>query len=322
MNHHINRKKPGFDAGRPSRSTLDIAIVGMACRFPGAASLSEFWHNIQNAVDATSDVPPDRWNAEEFHQPGARASDRVDTRRGGYLASPVPFDASSFGIIPSSVDGGEPEQYLVLDAARQALVDAGLPPGMPDGKRVDVIIGRGNYFNRGHLTRLQHGRILSQTLHILRSLHPDWPEATFEALHDELKASLPPFGPDTIPGQLTNATAGRIANRLNLKGSSFVVDAASASALVALDLRARALKERRADLVLVGAVYLQADVDFPMVFQQLGALEEGGIETFLRGRRRPDSRRRLRRAGAEAAGRCRARWPAGLRRDQGCRPGV
>ncbi len=178
----MNRKNLTTPRSRRSRAALDVAIVGMACRFPGASNLVEFWDNIQNAVDATSDVPADRWDAEEFHQSGQGTSDRVDTRRGGYLSSPVPFDAAEFGIIPSSVDGGEPEQYLVLEAARNALRDAGLPPGMPDGKRVDVIIGRGNYFNRGHLTRLQHGRVLSQTLKVLRSLHPDWTDSTFEAI--------------------------------------------------------------------------------------------------------------------------------------------
>ena len=75
---------------------------------------------------------------------------------------------------------------------------------------------------------------------------------------------------------MTNATAGRVADRLDLAGASFVVDAASASSLVALDLGARALVDRRADLALVGGVYLAADVDFPMVFRQLGALSRSG----------------------------------------------
>ena len=69
--------------------------------------------------------------------------------------------------MPLAVAGGEPEQFLVLDAAQAALADAGHPDGLTDGRRVEVIIGRGNYFNRGNLTRLQHGRIVAQTLAIL-----------------------------------------------------------------------------------------------------------------------------------------------------------
>ncbi len=258
------------------RGPLDIAIVGMACRFPGARDLFAFWENILIGVDATSEVPPDRWDPAVFFDPDSDANDRVPCRRGGYLEAPIEFDPVSHGIMPNTVDGGEPEQFLVLDAARSALADAGLASGVPDGRRVEVVVGRGNDFNRGNLTRLQHGRIVAQTLAILESLHPDWSEADREAVRFDLKATLPPFGPATVPGQLTNATAGRVANRLGLTGASYVVDAASASSLVALDLGSRSLVERRADLAIVGGVYLEADVDFPMVFRQLGALSRSG----------------------------------------------
>ena len=164
----------------------------------------------------------------------------------------------------------------MLDAASAALDDAGLTEGIDDGRRVEVVIGRGNYFNRGNLTRLQHGRVLAQTLSLLRELHPEWTDEDFEAIRQDLRSSLPRFEPATIPGQVTNATAGRLANRFDLSGASFVVDAASASSLVALDLGSRALVERRADVALVGGVYIGCDVDFPMVFSQLGALSKTG----------------------------------------------
>jgi len=259
-----------------SRAALDIAIVGMACRFPGANNLCTYWENILGGVDAISDVPSSRWNSDLFYDPASTANDRVPCRRGGYLSEPISFDAASHGIMPNAVEGGEPEQFLILDTAREALADAGLAQGVPDGRRVEVIIGRGNYFNRGNLTRLQHGRIVAQTLAILQSLHPEWTEADREAIRADLKASLPPFGPATVPGQLTNATAGRVANRLDLSGASYVVDAASASSLVALDLGAKALTTGKAHLAIVGGVYLEADVDFPMVFRQLGALSKSG----------------------------------------------
>jgi len=258
--------------GRP----LDIAIVGLGCRFPGARDIAAFWENVLSGRDCTSEVPKDRWDPAIFHDPASTASDRVASKRGGYFDAPIEFDPSRHGIMPLTVEGGEPEQFLVLDAARAALDDAGLIEGIEDGRRVEVVIGRGNYFNRGNLTRLQHGRVLAQTLSLLRDLHPEWTDADFEAIRQDLKASLPPFEPATIPGQVTNATAGRVANRFDLSGASYVVDAASASALVALDLGTRALVDRRADLALVGAVYIGCDVDFPMVFSQLGALSRTG----------------------------------------------
>ena len=267
-----NSGLPSRRRGRP----LDVAIVGMACRFPGARDLAAFWENILAGRDSTGDVPSSRWDSAVFFDPDATANDRVYCRRGGYLDEPIEFDPTRYGIMPVAVEGGEPEQFLVLDAARAALDDAGLPDGPPSNVRVDVVIGKGNYFNRGNLTRLQHGRIVAQTLALLKSLHPDWTDGELEAVRVNLKASLPPFEAGTIPGQLTNATAGRVAERLNLSGSSYVVDAASASSLVALDLGTQALVHRRADIAIVGGVYLQPDVDFPMVFCRLGALSRRG----------------------------------------------
>src|SRR5205807_1763406 len=105
-----------------------------------------------------------------FFDPDATATDRVYCRRGGYLDDPIEFDPTRHGIMPLAVAGGEPEQFLVLDTARAAMEDAGLGGGVTGSGRVEVVIGRGNYFNRGNLTRLQHGRIVAQTLGVLRAL--------------------------------------------------------------------------------------------------------------------------------------------------------
>jgi acyl transferase domain-containing protein len=254
----------------------DVAIIGLGCRFPGAPDLATFWANILANRDALRYVPADRRPVEVFHDPASVADDRAPFRRSGYLDSPIEFDPSKHGIMPLAVAGGEPEQFLVLDAARVALADAGIDHDQLARLRVEVVVGRGNYFNRGKLTRLQHGRIVAQTVGLLSALHPEWTAEDLDLLRRDLKSSLPPFEAATIPGQLTNATAGRVADRLNLNGASFVVDGASASSLVALDLGRRALLERRADLVLVGGVYVEADVDFSLVFRQLRALSASG----------------------------------------------
>lgn len=258
--------------GRP----FDIAIVGMGCRFPGAADLFAYWANILANLDQTREVPADRWPIDIFYDPESNDNDRVVGHSGGYLDAPVPFDPSEHGIMPLAVAGGEPEQFLILDAARAALNDAGVAPDQLDGLRAEVVVGRGNYFNRGNLTRLQHGRIVAQTVGLLAALHPEWTADDLNLLREDLKSSLPPFEAATIPGQLTSATSGRLADRLNLRGANLVVDAASASSLAALDLGCRSLREGRADLALVGGVYIEADVDFPLVFSRLGALSKTG----------------------------------------------
>ncbi len=258
--------------GRPA----EIAVIGLGCRFAGAPDASTFFENILAGKDCTREVPADRWNPATFCDPLSTAGDRVPTCRGGYLDSPLAFDAAEHGIMPRTVAGGEPEQFLILEAATAALSDAGLTLADLAGTRAEIVIGRGNYFNRGNLTRLQHGRMIAQTLALLDALHPDWTAAERDAIAADLRASLPPFEAATIPGQLTNATAGRLAHRFDLSGASFVVDAASASSLVALDLAMSALAQRRADLAIAGGVYLEADVDFPLVFRQLNALSRSG----------------------------------------------
>jgi acyl transferase domain-containing protein/phosphopantetheinyl transferase (holo-ACP synthase) len=254
----------------------EIALIGLGCRFAGALDVSTYFENILAAKDCTREVPAERWGPETFCDPRSSSGDRVPTCRGGYLDSPLTFDAAEHGIMPRTVAGGEPEQFLVLEAATAALADAGLIPANLIGGRVEVVIGRGNYFNHGNLTRLHHGRMIAQTVSLLAALHPEWSAEERQVIADDLRASLPPFEAATIPGQLTNATAGRLAHRFDLSGASFVVDAASASSLVAVDLAIRALKSRRADLAIAGGVYLEADVDFPLVFRQLNALSRSG----------------------------------------------
>lgn len=202
--------------GRPA----EIALVGVGCRFAGAPDASTYFENILAARDCTREVPAERWDSQTFCDPLSSAVDRVPTCRGGYLDSPLEFDAAAHGIMPRTVSGGEPEQFLVLEAATAALADAGLAPASLPHERVEVVIGRGNYFNHGNLTRLHHGRMIAQTVSLLSALHPEWSEEKRQAIADDLRASLPPFEAATIPGQLTNATAGRLAHRFSISGTA------------------------------------------------------------------------------------------------------
>src|SRR5262249_37902403 len=116
-------------AARPSSNSTsrpsDIAIIGMACLFPGAKDLDAYWHNILGKVDAVSDPPPEAWAPEVFYDPDSTANDRTYCKRGGFLGPLAWFDPLEHGIIPVAVQGGEPDQWLALDVARAALADAG-----------------------------------------------------------------------------------------------------------------------------------------------------------------------------------------------------
>src|SRR5262245_53519438 len=169
----------------------DVAIIGMACVLPGAPDLDTFWHNIVNKVDAITDVPPERWDPEIFFDPASFANDRVYSKRGGYLTYPVRFNPADVGVIPITVIHGEPEQFLALMVARQAMADAGYLDRPADRDRTQVIMGRGNYLNRGILTMLQHVRGAEEALRIVQRFRPELTEAELRSIKEELKASLP-----------------------------------------------------------------------------------------------------------------------------------
>jgi acyl transferase domain-containing protein/phosphopantetheinyl transferase len=250
----------------------DVAIIGMACVLPGAPDLDTFWHNVVHKVDAISDVPPGRWDPEIFFDPHSDANDRVYSKRGGYITYPIRFDPADYGVIPIVVMHGEPEQFLALMVAHQALADSGYLERPTHRDRTQVIMGRGNYLNRGLFTMLQHVRGTEDALRIVKSFYPDMSERELQEIKAELKASLPVFNVDTASTLIPNLTTGRIANRLDLMGANYTVDAACASSLIAAEIGVRDLLTHKCDLALVGGIYLSNDVGFLSIFCQLHAL--------------------------------------------------
>jgi acyl transferase domain-containing protein len=105
----------------------DIAIVGMSCVFPGARDLRAYWENVIHKVDAVGDPPPE-WEPDLFLDAQAESNDRLYCARGGYLGELAEFDPAAYGIMPSAVDGTEPDHFLALRAAYDAIADAGFAP--------------------------------------------------------------------------------------------------------------------------------------------------------------------------------------------------
>lgn len=250
----------------------DVAIVGMACLFPGAPDLATYWQNIVSKVDSITDPPPEAWDAAVFYDPASTANDRVYCKRGGFLGPLASFDPLEHGVMPLTVQGGEPDQWLALRVAREALLDAGYGAEIPERHRTAVIVGKGTYLNRGNFNVVQHGTVVDQTLQVLHTLHPEYTQADLQCLREELKRQLPPFNADTVPGLIPNITVGRIANRLDLMGPSYTVDAACASSLIAIDMAVQELLTQQCDLALVGGVHVVTPVPVLMVFCHLNAL--------------------------------------------------
>ena len=248
----------------------EVAIVGMACLFPGAPDIRTFWRNIVHKVDAISD-PPDNWEGEPWYDPDSKAPDRIYMKRAGFLKDICRFDPVKYGIIPKAVNGSEPEHWLSLKIAYEALADAGVPEIPINRERTEVIMGRGTFVNRGYATMCHYSIGMDQALSMLKDVIPELAEEKLALIKEKLKACVPPFGVDTAPGLVTSIMTGRIANRLDLKGSSYAVDAACSSSLLAVEHGYYDLVSRRCDAALVGGINLGTHHPVQLLFCQLGA---------------------------------------------------
>jgi acyl transferase domain-containing protein/NAD(P)H-dependent flavin oxidoreductase YrpB (nitropropane dioxygenase family)/NAD(P)-dependent dehydrogenase (short-subunit alcohol dehydrogenase family) len=246
------------------RSDEDIAIIGMACIFPGAEDAEAYWANVVGGVDAVTEVPADRWDASLYYDPAATgkgAGHMTPSKWGGFLPD-VPFDALAYGIPPRSLASIEPVQLLSLDVAARALEDAGYGSDTRrefDRSTVSVVFGA------------ESGTDLASA-YGFRALAPQY----LGGLGDELEELLPELTEDSFPGLLTNVIAGRIANRLDLGGVNFTVDAACASSLAAVDVAMKELRAGTSDMVLCGGADLHNGINDYLLFSSVHALSPKG----------------------------------------------
>jgi acyl transferase domain-containing protein/phosphopantetheinyl transferase (holo-ACP synthase) len=253
-------------------ATGAVAITGMACMYPGAVDVDAYWSNILGKVDSTSEPPPESWDPDVYYDPEFADHDRTYCQRGGYLGDLATFEPLRYGVPPVSV-GGEPDQWLALRIAYEAMRDAGATD-LPDEirARTAVILGKGTYLNGGNAIAVQRGLVVGQTIDLLRRLHPEHSEVFLEALREEMQQALPPLGPETVPGLIPNIIVGRIANRLDLMGPSYTIDAACASSLVAVQHAVNGLLAGDCDLALTGGAQVWMPVATMNLFCRLGAL--------------------------------------------------
>ncbi|WP_443732104.1 SDR family oxidoreductase [Streptantibioticus silvisoli] len=244
-------------AEEPAPAPLRVAVVGMGGMFPGAPDLASFWANVLAGQDCVTEVPVQRWDPEVFYSPDGDG-ERTPSRWGGFLPE-IPFDPLSYGIPPASLGSIEPVQLLALEAARRALADAGYAGPGTDHARTSVVFGA------------EAGSDLSNAS-ALRSVLP----AYLPTVPAELDEQLPRLTEDSFPGMLANVIAGRIANRLDLGGANYTVDAACASSLTAVDVACKELVTGTSDLVLCGGADLHNGINDYLLFSSVHALSPTG----------------------------------------------
>jgi acyl transferase domain-containing protein len=208
---------PRVEEVLPPPKPFNVAIVGMGCLLPKAPNVRAFWANILNKVDAITDIPKERFNVDLYYDPDRKAKDKIHSRWGGFLDA-VPFDPMRYGIPPNALPSIDPLQLLALVTVDQALADAGYREREFPRQRTSVILGlSGGLGDVG----LQYA---------VRSMLPQF----IANPPEELLRELPEWTEDSFAGLLLNVAAGRVANRFDLGGVNFSVDAACASSLAAV----------------------------------------------------------------------------------------
>jgi acyl transferase domain-containing protein len=250
--------------GPPVRG--EVAIIGLACTYPGARRMEQFWQNIVNKFDAITDVDPEHWDPDVFFDPDPNAEDRLYSKKGGWLPTTFAFNPIKFGIPPATVAGSEPDQFLLLRCAFEALLDAGYLKREFNRERVSVIVGRGNYPGPGQ-TWLVMRTVVESVISIMRRMRPDLSEEKLQRLRVLLKAKIPKLTPEGAGGIIPNVTTGRAANRFDFMGQNFSVDAACASALIAADIGVRNLLTGVDDMTLIGGLHICSQVPFLSIFK-------------------------------------------------------
>ncbi|MGD9247840.1 MAG: beta-ketoacyl synthase N-terminal-like domain-containing protein, partial [Desulfobacteraceae bacterium] len=256
------REKPISPKPDPVQAPSDIAIVGMACALPGASTLNEYWKNILMGVNNIREVPIDRWDSEHYYSQNRHEKDKVYSKWGAFI-DPIIFDPIKFAIPPSSVHAIEPLQLIALQVASDALADAGYTARPFKRQRACVVFGISGTAELGQL-------------YSFRSSLPTFLGKDAEEIISHFDGILPEWTEDSFPGILMNVTAGRIANRLDLGGTNYTVDAACASSLAAVHLGVKELESGTSDIVIAGGADTMQNPFTFLCFSKTQALSPSG----------------------------------------------
>lgn len=255
-------------AGQNDNDAAAVAIVGMGCRFGGAQDLQAYWDLTRSGRDAFGPVPADRWDFDAFYDESPRAIDKSYAPTGAFVDDIQTFPAVALQVPPRRVEVMDPQQRLALELSLQASEDAGYKRGeLPS--RTGVYMGTTSMEWRTILS----ARVAAQMMAAgAWGTPPEDPEVLAKAVE-----RVKPSRPFSAPGSLSNMIAATVAQELRLKGPAYTLDAACASALVALADAVAALRAGTIDAALAGGVYLTMSPEHHIGFSRVGAISRSGV---------------------------------------------
>ncbi|MEZ0095324.1 beta-ketoacyl synthase N-terminal-like domain-containing protein [Streptacidiphilus sp. EB129] len=218
-----------------------VAVVGLGCRFPGGATVPDYWRLLTDGREVIRDVPGDRWDGTAFLSEGEWAPGTMSSLRGGYLDDVRGFDAAFFRVSPREARSLDPQHRLFLEVAYEALADSGTPPEQLRGSATGVFVG---------MNSSDHAQIVGSRLQDVDLYYGT--------------------------GNSFAGAAGRLSYFLGLTGPSMAVDSACSSSLTAVHLACQSLLSGESEIAVAGGVNVILSPVIPIAVSAGGALSPSG----------------------------------------------
>jgi len=250
----------------------DIAIVGISILCPAGETAEEFWHGIATGTDFITEVTDDI--IEAYHFEGVpNGIDRFYCKRGGFT-KPVKVDPLRYGIMPITAEGTDPEQLISLAGTEMALLDAGVIQREQSLQNCSIIIGKGNFFGLVPMRSFEIMRTSRQITALLKIALPDLTDDDLEKVKLAYQSRQGTYQPDMAIGTMPNLIASLVANRFDMHGPAYTIDAACASGIVAINHSISLLQSGQCDIAVAGAMHSAQSAMFWGAFDMLGAMSK------------------------------------------------
>ncbi|MBT8165590.1 MAG: acyltransferase domain-containing protein, partial [Acidimicrobiia bacterium] len=265
-----------------------IAVVGIGAVLPDAPDVPTFWENIKSGRYSISETPRDRWDPDLYFDPDPNAPEKTYSKIGGWVRD---FDWDPFAwklpIPPKVGEAMDRTQKWAIMATREALADFGYPDRSLNPDRTAVILGNAMAGDQHYMTtlRLMFPEYAEQLAHspAFAALPGDTQQAITEELQAGMAQRFPGVTEDTMPGELGNIIAGRVANLFDFHGPNYIVDAACASAMAAMSSAIEGLEEYDYDAVITGGIDANMSASSFIKFCKIGALSATGTRPYADG---------------------------------------